>query len=136
MGATSGSLSQLPTSPFHMWTPETSHPSYSKLQERRGVHQMQNEGSNGGHSCEQDLEKQGKSQEGLSVVGSGALALDRRLATQFLLSPEMSRWIQEFFFGCQNCLLMVAQLGKLINLQQLSLSSNRTCQAEKFYTID
>ncbi|KAK3224734.1 hypothetical protein Dsin_004596 [Dipteronia sinensis] len=32
--------------------------------------QMQNEGSNGGHSCEQDLEKQGKSQEGLSVVGS------------------------------------------------------------------
>ncbi|TXG72013.1 hypothetical protein EZV62_000592 [Acer yangbiense] len=33
--------------------------------------QMQNEGSNGGHSCEQDLEKQGKSQEGLSVVGSG-----------------------------------------------------------------
>ncbi|TXG65811.1 hypothetical protein EZV62_007086 [Acer yangbiense] len=52
--------------------------------------QMQNEGSNGGHSCEQDLEKQGKSQEGLSVVGSGALALDRRLATQFLLSPEMS----------------------------------------------
>ncbi|KAK1557680.1 hypothetical protein Q3G72_029458 [Acer saccharum] len=33
--------------------------------------QMQNEGSNGGHSCEQDLEKQGKSQEGLSGVGSG-----------------------------------------------------------------
>ncbi|KAK3228222.1 hypothetical protein Dsin_008084 [Dipteronia sinensis] len=32
---------------------------------------MQNEGSNGDHSCEQDLEKQGKSQEGLSVVGSG-----------------------------------------------------------------
>ncbi|KAK2663487.1 hypothetical protein Ddye_002061 [Dipteronia dyeriana] len=35
------------------------------------VHQMQNEGSNGGHSCEQDLKKQGKSQKGLSVVGSG-----------------------------------------------------------------
>ena len=33
--------------------------------------QMQNEGSNGGHSCEQDLEKQVKSQEGLLVVGSG-----------------------------------------------------------------
>ena len=52
--------------------------------------QMQNEGSNGVRSCEQDLGKQGNNQEGLSVVGSGALALDRRLATQFLLSPEMS----------------------------------------------
>ncbi|TXG65245.1 hypothetical protein EZV62_006520 [Acer yangbiense] len=68
-----------------------------------GVHQ--NEGSNGGHSCEQDLQKQGKSQEGLSVVGSGALALDRRLAAQFLLSPEMS-------------------LRKLINLQQLRINDN------------
>ncbi|KAK0598946.1 hypothetical protein LWI29_000969 [Acer saccharum] len=36
---------------------------------------MQNEGSNGGHSCEQDLEKQGKSQEGLLVVGSGDEAI-------------------------------------------------------------
>ncbi|KAK4845311.1 hypothetical protein QYF36_003445 [Acer negundo] len=32
---------------------------------------MQNEGSNGVHSSEQDLEKQGNNQEGLSVVGSG-----------------------------------------------------------------
>ncbi|KAL5833229.1 hypothetical protein ACOSQ3_016903 [Xanthoceras sorbifolium] len=32
---------------------------------------MQNERSNGVHSCEQDLEKQGTNQEGLSVVGCG-----------------------------------------------------------------
>ncbi|KAK3231730.1 hypothetical protein Dsin_003611 [Dipteronia sinensis] len=43
---------------------------YGPLLVYPGVHQMQNEGSNWGHSCEQDLEKQGKSQEGLSVVGS------------------------------------------------------------------
>ncbi|KAK0587086.1 hypothetical protein LWI29_017085 [Acer saccharum] len=85
--------------------------------------QMQNEGLNGGHSCEQDLEKQGKSREGLSVVGSGALALDRRLATQFLLSPEMSRRIQDFFFWCQNSYHPI-ELAKLKNLTQFRINDN------------
>ncbi|KAI9153368.1 hypothetical protein LWI28_010296 [Acer negundo] len=110
---------------FFPFQPETLHPSYSKLQERRV--QMQNEGSNGGHSCEQDLQKQGKSQEDLLMVSSGALPLNRRLATQFLLSPEMSRRIQDFFLvpklfidGAYHPI----ELPKLKNLTQFRINDN------------